>query len=180
MTQRPVTPGTSPEPHRSTRRTLLAAAIGGAAVAVPGHWRRPLIDSVILPAHAQTSIETPSVAFSICPPETIPDGGSISFTLSETSCSTGADGVAFLTAQCDAGVTTLTIAPGVLWGYVSGTPAANPISVASGSSAAVTIVVENLVTGRFYRMEFSVSDDGSACTISAIQVFGPFTTAAEA
>jgi len=178
MTHRPAEPAT-PERHGSTRRAVLAAAIGGVAVTVPGRWRQPLVDSVILPAHAQATAP-PTVPFAFCPPETIPDGTSVSFTLSETSCSTGASGIAFLTADCNAGVTTLNIAPGILWDYVSSTPAANPIVVASGTTTAVTFVVENLVTGRFYRMNFSVSDDGVACTISQIEVFGPFDTAAEA
>lgn len=42
----------------SRRRTLLAAIATGGAVAsseLPGRWSRPLIDSVMLPAHAQTS-----------------------------------------------------------------------------------------------------------------------------
>jgi len=40
------------------RRTLLAAIASGGAVAashLPGQWKRPLIDSVMLPAHAQMS-----------------------------------------------------------------------------------------------------------------------------
>lgn len=48
------TPVSSP----SRRRTLLAAIATGGAVAssdLPGRWSRPLIDSVMLPAHAQTS-----------------------------------------------------------------------------------------------------------------------------
>lgn len=40
------------------RRTLLAAIATGGAVAsseLPGRWSRPMIDAVMLPAHAQTS-----------------------------------------------------------------------------------------------------------------------------
>lgn len=176
MTKRSAGSGTRYESNRATRRTLLVAAIGTVAVGAPAHWRRPLIDTVLLPAHAQTS-PIPLVAFSNCAPETLADGETVSFTLSETSCSTGADGIAFLTASCAGGVTTLNIAPGIQWGYVSSTPAANPIVVASGTATNVSLVVENLVTGRFYSMAFGVSDDGASCSISEILISGPFSTA---
>jgi len=41
------------------RRKLLAlAAIGAAATALPSRWSQPIIRSVVLPAHAQTSMCT--------------------------------------------------------------------------------------------------------------------------
>ena len=46
--------------NRTDRRKLLAIiGVGGvAAVAIPSRWSKPIIDSVILPAHAQTSMCT--------------------------------------------------------------------------------------------------------------------------
>lgn len=45
------------EPSNKSRRAvvpIVAAAIG--AGMLPPHWRRPVIDAVLLPAHAQTSV----------------------------------------------------------------------------------------------------------------------------
>jgi len=43
--------GAALRPHKN-RRYLLAAIVGGATVTI---WKKPVIDSVLLPAHAQTS-----------------------------------------------------------------------------------------------------------------------------
>lgn len=37
------------------RRRLLRAIAGGSMVSLPQHWSRPVVDSVLLPAHAQAS-----------------------------------------------------------------------------------------------------------------------------
>ena len=49
--------------HAANRRVLLTAigVTGATAAAVPNHWLTPLIQSVVLPAHAQTSCVTDSV-----------------------------------------------------------------------------------------------------------------------
>lgn len=56
----------SPQDHRDHRRRLLqavtAAGIGGAAM-LPTQWSRPVVDSVLLPAHAQA---TPTIAQPAC------------------------------------------------------------------------------------------------------------------
>ena len=46
------------ENQSSRRRLLKSVAVGGvfsAAKGIPGSWTRPVIESVVLPAHAQTS-----------------------------------------------------------------------------------------------------------------------------
>lgn len=52
---------TSPESPSCSRRTMLKTALAGSAAlaateGLPARWVRPVIDSVILPAHAQASI----------------------------------------------------------------------------------------------------------------------------
>ena len=43
---------------RNRRRAVFALSLGGgAAYALPNKWTKPIVDSVIMPAHAQTSIE---------------------------------------------------------------------------------------------------------------------------
>lgn len=166
----------------TTRRTLIGAALGASALAAPTRWSKPIVDSVLLPAHAQASpVSPPSGPLTDCAPQTLTDGSSIAFTLSEADCSISSTAVAFLEAACSSGVTTLTIAPGVQWDYTSSTPAGNPIVVAAGSGVtAVSFIVEQLVTGSFYRMEFNVSDDGTDCSLSEILVYGPFITSSAA
>ncbi len=175
------TPGATRPPRvSSTRRTVLTATLGLAAITIPTRWSSPLIESVVLPAHAQTtgSLTTP---LTDCAPQTLTDGSSVAFTLSEAECTTSSNAVAFLGASCAGGVTTLTVAPGVQWDPVSSSPAGNPIVIAAGSGLTpITIVVEQLVTSSFYRMEFDVTDDGVDCSLSEILVFGPFTSAAAA
>lgn len=55
--------------HPSRRKLLKAMGLGGAAVGgsklLPDPWTRPLVKSVVLPAHAQTS-PAPLVSFSSC------------------------------------------------------------------------------------------------------------------
>jgi|GEM_PF-2370537 len=47
----------TPKPDRHQRRKALLALAGlGAFTSLPQSWRRPVIDSVVLPAHAQTSV----------------------------------------------------------------------------------------------------------------------------
>jgi len=47
----------TPKPDRHQRRKALLALAGlGAFTSLPHSWRRPVIDSVVLPAHAQTSV----------------------------------------------------------------------------------------------------------------------------
>jgi|GEM_PF-3467626 len=41
--------------NRRRRRLLPLAAAGIVATGLPAHWRKPVIDSVLLPAHAQTT-----------------------------------------------------------------------------------------------------------------------------
>jgi len=43
------------EARRRLLRTLAAGTTAGAATMIPGRWARPVVASVILPAHAQTS-----------------------------------------------------------------------------------------------------------------------------
>lgn len=170
--------------QRTKRRTLIVAALGVGALAAPTRWSKPIVDTVLLPAHAQLSTapgEPPTAPLTDCAPATLTDGTSIAFTLSEADCSISSAAVAFLEAACSLGVTTLTIAPGVQWDYASSTPAGNPIVVAAGSgTTAITFVVEQLVTGSFYRMELNVTDDGTDCSLSEILVFGPFTSSSAA
>ena len=59
---RPSTPDqstdTPPSASRARRRLLLKGALtSGAAAALPTTWHRPVVDSVVLPAHARTSVE---------------------------------------------------------------------------------------------------------------------------
>ena len=50
----------SKQPNKATRRKLLISIGAGGAFAntLPAHWTRPIVDSVLLPAHAQTSCNT--------------------------------------------------------------------------------------------------------------------------
>lgn len=53
-------PGSSPEQRREMLRKILAGSgIVIGAGSLSGKWSRPVIDSVILPAHAQTSLSDP-------------------------------------------------------------------------------------------------------------------------
>lgn len=53
----PAATPTQPVRHSGRRRLLQALALGGASAAVlPEKWVRPVIDAVIVPAHAQGSI----------------------------------------------------------------------------------------------------------------------------
>jgi len=50
------------------KKTLTGGALAGTAVAmIPANWSRPVVQSVLLPAHAQTSEQSPE-------PDTEPDG----------------------------------------------------------------------------------------------------------
>lgn len=56
--------GTQPEPSPERRRDSLRKLLAGGGIVIgaeslPGSWSRPLIDSVVLPAHAQTSLADP-------------------------------------------------------------------------------------------------------------------------
>ncbi len=44
-----------PEKRKTVRRLLTGGGIVTGAGAVGGRWTKPLVDSVLLPAHAQTS-----------------------------------------------------------------------------------------------------------------------------
>ncbi len=58
------------KPTDSRRKLLKSIAAGSGAVVagktLPESWSKPVVDSIILPAHAELTIET-------CPPVTIPD-----------------------------------------------------------------------------------------------------------
>ena len=48
-------------PEQSRRRALKTAVLGGAAVVVtPEKWSKPIVDSIVLPAHATTTEQTRS------------------------------------------------------------------------------------------------------------------------
>ena len=38
------------------RKLLLVIGVGGMAAALPGKWTKPMVDAMVLPAHAQTSM----------------------------------------------------------------------------------------------------------------------------
>lgn len=61
------------------RKLLMALATGGGAAATPPRWTQPVVQSVILPAHAQTS----EAVAAGCSPLTLPD--------IEVSCATDPD-----------------------------------------------------------------------------------------
>lgn len=53
------TPQLEPRPAATRERRKLLMVIGGggmAAAVLPGKWSKPIIDAVVLPAHAQTSM----------------------------------------------------------------------------------------------------------------------------
>lgn len=45
--------------RKALQRLLVGGGIAGASTQMPDKWTKPLVDSVLVPAHAQTSI-TPS------------------------------------------------------------------------------------------------------------------------
>lgn len=45
--------------RRSLRKLAAGSVAAGVAATVPGRWTRPVVESVLLPAHAQTSIDVP-------------------------------------------------------------------------------------------------------------------------
>jgi hypothetical protein len=48
-------PNVSPEKRKTVRRLLTGGGIVTGAGLTGGPWKKPLVDSVVLPAHAQTS-----------------------------------------------------------------------------------------------------------------------------
>lgn len=74
------TPSSANDSSTSKRKLLAGLAIGGALVAgksLPEQWTKPLINSVLLPAHAQAT--NPVNALAITPEENC--GASVSFTV---------------------------------------------------------------------------------------------------
>jgi hypothetical protein len=63
------TPGQEPGDRRAALKKLLAA--GGVVTA--SHWSKPVVDAVILPAHAQSTVFAPPAGFT--------GSGSVSFTV---------------------------------------------------------------------------------------------------
>jgi len=56
----PELPAETGGPRRRTLRKLAAGSVAaGVALAAPGRWTRPVVESVMLPAHAQTSADVP-------------------------------------------------------------------------------------------------------------------------
>lgn len=49
------------EPENRSGRRVVLSSIGLASVAAVTHWSQPIIDTVILPAHAQTSLIGPAI-----------------------------------------------------------------------------------------------------------------------
>lgn len=66
------------ENHDSTRRRTVLGILG-TSILLPDHWKSPIVQSVVLPAHAQTSPDTSSLSFANC---------SVSLDLSEMSITT--------------------------------------------------------------------------------------------
>lgn len=75
--------------RRRLLQSLGAGTAAGAATLIPGRWARPVVDSVILPAHAQTSAPDADA------PSTLP--ASAQYSLSIDSVGTSSLG----TANCD-------------------------------------------------------------------------------
>jgi len=57
---KPDTPRPENERRHALKRALLVGGIAGGASALPASWKRPVIDSIILPSHAETT--TPEAA----------------------------------------------------------------------------------------------------------------------
>jgi hypothetical protein len=76
----------------TSRRRLLATLGTGGAIAVaktlPESWTKPLIDSVMLPAHGETSPTIPLVSLSSTPASAPEDGGTFTFELSLSAATT--------------------------------------------------------------------------------------------
>lgn len=83
------------------RRCLLAA--GATAVVMPGSWRKPIVDSVLLPAHAQSSPVDPvfsrSRVTSAATSTRTPSGGDATTALASIALS-GCVGVAGIPVSC--------------------------------------------------------------------------------
>ncbi|MCP3908768.1 MAG: hypothetical protein GY712_12215, partial [Oceanicoccus sp.] len=64
----------SPDSRRKLLKSIAAGS--GAVVAgktLPESWSKPVIDSVMLPAHAETTDGSGDLPITTCPPVTIPD-----------------------------------------------------------------------------------------------------------
>lgn len=77
--------GSSAWPRR--RKIVVGTAASGAAALIghtlPGSWSRPVVESVILPAHAQTSVEAPSCSCQITSLDVECDQYILDFTVSD-------------------------------------------------------------------------------------------------
>jgi hypothetical protein len=90
----------------SRRSTIKILAVGGAVVlerSVPQFWKKPVIDSVMLPAHAQMSPQGES------PPETTPFSESLTLPLEDDSGNVAINFSFSVTGFTPAGDGTLTV-----------------------------------------------------------------------
>jgi hypothetical protein len=62
----------TPNQQASERRAALKKLLAASGVVTASHWSKPVVDAVILPAHAQSTGFTPPAAFT--------GTGSVSFT----------------------------------------------------------------------------------------------------
>lgn len=75
MTEKPMTEQEAErERDKQRRRKILKATMAGGVIITPnikpGEWVKPIIDSVIVPAHAATSVTTTPAATTPFPPTT--------------------------------------------------------------------------------------------------------------
>ncbi len=54
--------------NKNKRNLVRSIALGGAAtITIPKQWAKPIVDSIILPAHAQTTVDQAALAEDLCP-----------------------------------------------------------------------------------------------------------------
>ncbi len=160
------------------RRLLTALGFGTAAVAVeqwlPKRWSTPLVEAVVLPAHAQTSNPPPTgflcttTSFTLNPGD---PANAQTLVPPPPVCNPG-DGVnAIVRFTCNVGSASVQV-PSPAGSNWSPNPAVNQ-TLLPGQNTAVNTVLTH-TTGDQFQISFTASvSPAGECTIDPITVFGP-------
>ena len=120
---------------RSRRHALVASVAAAGAAGLPSEWKRPVVDSILLPAHAQTSVT-----------------GTSSFTTQiTTSFTTIADIICEIVTNGDQSVSTETFSSGIsVWSLTQTVTLVTDCSDGfGGQSSAGTATNPNTSSGSF-------------------------------
>ena len=99
LLQNPSQNGEHKDVNKSRRRALVASITAAGAAGLPSEWKRPVVDSILLPAHAQTSVT-----------------GTSSFTTQITTSFTTIAGIFCEDGEIvDQSVTTLSSGTNIIW-----------------------------------------------------------------